>query len=256
MLTLRQICLVVVDLQSAIKDLTTVLGLNACYVDPGVEIFGVENTLIAIDTNFIEVAAPVKEDTAAGRYLKRRNGDGGYMVITQAESIEEQKACRSRAEEMGIRVAWEFPIENGHYMQLHPADTGGCFLEIDWHETNDHQGDWPPAGGTSWKSFIKTDVVSTLKAVELQSPDPETLANRWGTIIGITPQTDHAGRLELVLNNASIRFIKDTDGRGEGLGGIDIHANDPKRLLRAAGDRGLIKSDTQVMLCGVRFNLV
>jgi hypothetical protein len=256
MLTLRQICLVAIDLQSAIEDLTTVLGLNACYVDPDVEIFGVENTLIAIDTNFIEVVAPVKGDTAAGRYLKRRDGDGGYMVITQAGSAEEQKACRSRAEQIGIRVAWEIPIENGHYMQLHPADTGGCFLEIDWHESNDHQGDWPPAGGTSWNSLVKTDVVSTLKAVELQSPDPETLSKRWGAILGITPQTDDAGRIELSLSNASIRFVKDTDERGEGLGALDIHAADPLRLLQVASDRGLKKSDTQVMLCGVRFNLV
>ena len=256
MLTLRQICLVAIDLQSAIEDLTTVLGLKACYVDPDVEIFGVENTLIAIDTNFIEVVAPIKEDTAAGRYLKRRDGDGGYMVITQAGSVEEQKACRSRAEQMGIRVAWEIPIENGHYMQLHPADTGGCFLEIDWHETNEHQGDWPPAGGIGWKSLIKTDMVSDFTAVELQSPEPETLANCWSAIVGEKLQSDDAGRIELQLNNASIRFVKDTDGRGEGLGAIDIIANDPQRLLQTAEKRGLKISDNQVLLCGVRFNLV
>jgi hypothetical protein len=53
-----------------------------------------------------------------------------------------------------------------------------------------------------------------------------------------------------------IRFVEANDGRGEGLGGIDIEAVDPARLLKAADGRGLKVSETQVMICGVRFNLV
>jgi uncharacterized protein (DUF433 family) len=44
---------------------------------------------------------------AAGRYLNRRGGNGGYMIITQTDSQEYQKACRERAANMCIRVAWE-----------------------------------------------------------------------------------------------------------------------------------------------------
>ena len=59
-LTLRQICLVAAELKPAIEDLAAVLGLNVCYVDPHVDIFGVENSLLAVGTNFIEVVAPVR----------------------------------------------------------------------------------------------------------------------------------------------------------------------------------------------------
>ena len=253
---MRQICLVAAELKPAIEDLTTVLGLEICYVDPDVAIFGLENSLMAVGTNFIEVVAPVEEKTAAGRYLESRNGDGGYMIITQTGSAEEQKACRARAQEMGIRVAWEFPLEAGHYMQLHPADTGGCFFEIDWHETNEHQGDWPPAGGTGWTSHIKTEMISAIKVAELQSSDPEALAKRWSAIANMPLQTDETGRLEMRLTNASIHFVEEADGRGEGLSGIDIEAVDPEKLLQTAEDRGMRISDTQVIICGVRFNLV
>ncbi|HJP36842.1 MAG TPA: hypothetical protein QF901_12720, partial [Gammaproteobacteria bacterium] len=84
-LHLRQIAFVAEKLQPVLDDLRGVLGLEVCFVDPEVDVFGLENSLVPIGTNFIEVVAPVKEGTAGGRYLERRQGDGGYMVITQAD---------------------------------------------------------------------------------------------------------------------------------------------------------------------------
>jgi len=255
-LTLRQICLVAAKLEPVIDDLKDVLGIEVCYVDPLVSFFGVENSLLAVGTNFIEVVAPIKAESAAERYLERRKGDGGYMVITQTDSLETQALCRSRAQELGVRIAFEMPHDTGNFMQLHPADTGGSFLEIDWDEKNDHQGHWPPAGGNGWESHIRTDVVSGILAAELQSPDPRTLAQRWSTIVGAPLSKDTADNLEIRLNNAVVRFVKDIDGRGEGLGGIDIQVADRDHVLQSAEARGLKVSDTQVMLCGVRFNLL
>ena len=255
-LSLRQICLVAAELEPAIHDLKTILGVEVCYVDPHVDIFGVENSLLAVGTNFIEVVAPILENTAAGRYLERRGGDGGYMIITQAGSAEYQKACRKRAETMGIRVAWEAPHDTGNYMQFHPADTGGSFFELDWDENNDHQGNWAPAGGSGWESSVDTDVVRAIKAAELQSPDPETLAERWSAIADIPIRRNAAGNPQMQLNNATIRFVETADGRGEGLGAVDIEVADGQRLLNTARARGLDATDTQVIICGTRFNLV
>ena len=56
---LRQICLVARELKPVIEDLTSILGINACYVDPGVGVFGLENTLMAVGRNFLEVVAPM-----------------------------------------------------------------------------------------------------------------------------------------------------------------------------------------------------
>jgi hypothetical protein len=178
------------------------------------------------------------------------------MIITQASSAEYQKACRKRAEKMGIRVAWEAAHDTGNFMQFHPADTGGSFFELDWDENNDHQGNWAPAGGTGWESFVKTDVVVAIKAAELQSPDPDTLAKRWSAITDIPIQRNAAGHPEMHLNNAAIRFVEVTDGRGEGLGAIDIEVSDPQQLLQAAKEREFRTSATQVIICRTRFNLV
>jgi len=255
-LSLRQICLVAAELKPAVQDLKTVLGLEVCHVDPDVGIFGVENSLLALGTNFIEVVAPTREKTAAGRYLERRGGDGGYMIITQATSVEYQNACRKRAQDMGIRIAWEAPHGTGNFMQLHPADTGGSFFEIDWDENNNHCGNWAPAGGSGWESFVKVDVVTAIKAAELQSSDPVALAKRWSAITDIPLRQSAAGHPEMALRNAHIRFVEATDGRGEGLAAIDIEAADPRRLLQSADKRGFKNSETQVSICGMRFNLV
>ena len=255
-LTLRQICLVAEKFQAVIDDLKTVLGLEVGYVDSGVAIFGLENSLLPLGTNFLEVVSPVQDNTAAGRYLQRRKGDGGYMVITQADSAETQAAVRERADRMGIRIAWEREHGTGRVMQLHPGDTGGSFFEVDWDAKNEHQGHWTPAGGTGWEAFVRTNVVSAIKAAELQSPDPASLAQRWSEIAGIPVQKDTSGNLEMTLNNAVIRFVEATDGRREGLGGIDIEVVDRKFLLGSADERGLKISDSQVMICGLRFNLV
>src|SRR5258708_2227746 len=83
---LRQICLVAEKLAPAIADFKAVLGLEVCFKDPEVAVFGLENSLMPVGSNFIEVVAPVKENTAARRYLKRRNGDGGDRRTSHAHA--------------------------------------------------------------------------------------------------------------------------------------------------------------------------
>jgi hypothetical protein len=253
---LRQICLVANRLAPVIDDFKDILGLEVCFVDKGVSVFGLENSLMPVGNNFIEVVAPVKENTAAGRYLKRRNGDGGYMVICQCDSHETQLARKTHAAAMNIRVAWEHESKSFHGMQLHPADTGGAFFEIDWDAKGEPEGSWEPAGGSGWLSAVRTDVVKGYQTVELQSADPRGLAERWSSIAEIPLRQDSRGRLEMPLENASVRFVEASDGRGEGLGGIDILVNDRQRLLQAAERRGRRVSNDQVVICGTRFYLV
>lgn len=253
---LRQICLVANKLAPVIEDFKAVFGLDVCFKDPSVATFGLENSLMPVCGNFLEVVAPIKENTAAGRYLARRKGDGGYMVICQGDSHEAQLARKERAAALNIRIAWEHEGKGFHGMQLHPADTGGAFLEIDWDARSEPEGHWTPAGGIEWVSWMHTDVVKYLTAVELQSPDPRRLAERWSSIVETPLREDSKGRLEMPLENAAVRFVAESDGRGEGLGAIDIVAPDHNRVIAAAGKRGLKIDGSQVTICGVRFNLV
>lgn len=253
---LRQICLVANKLAPVLNEFKEILGLEVCFVDKGVAVFGLENSLMPVGSNFIEVVAPIKPETAAGRYLKRRNGDGGYMVICQCDSHEEQQARKARAGAMNIRIAFEHETASFHAMQLHPADTGGSFFEIDWDSQRDPEGSWEPAGGAGWVRSVRTEVVKGYQGVELQAADPRGLAERWSSIAEIPLRKDSRGRWEMPLQNASVRFVEITDGRGEGLGGIDIVVNDRQHLLRAAEERGCRISDDQVLIGGTRLYLV
>jgi hypothetical protein len=83
-LHLRQVALLAEKLQPVVDDLRAVLGLEVCFVDQEVGVFGLENSLLPVGTDFIEVVAPVKAGTAGGRYLERRNGDGGRQRLAEA----------------------------------------------------------------------------------------------------------------------------------------------------------------------------
>lgn len=251
-LRLRQIALVAHELAPVLADVQGVFGLEVAYRDPSVASFGLENAVLPVGQQFLEIVAPVQDGTAGGRYLERRHGDGGYMVILQADDHGPRKA---RVDELGIRTVLEH--DDGSYviMQLHPRDTGGSFLEVDEQRGGeDLNGPWMPAG-PAWHDAVRTDVVRGIAAAEIQAPDPSGLAQRWSDILEVPVTADDDGRTALALDNASIRFVADQDGRGEGLGGVDLVVADRDRLVAAAADRGLTVDGDVVLVGGVRFGL-
>ena len=253
---LRQICLVAEKLAPVVEDLKSVLGLEVCFKDPEVGVFGLENSLFPVGNNFIEVVAPIKENTAAGRYLKRRNGDGGYMVICQCDTHETQLARKAQAASLNVRVVLEHENKAFHVMQLHPADTGGAFFEIDWDAKQEPEGNWMPAGGSGWTGAKRNDVVERVYRGRIAVGRPQRPGRALEQYRGNQLRNDSRGRLELPFDNAAVRFVEVADGRGEGLGGVDIVPTDKKRLLAEADRRGRRTGDDQVTICGTRFYLV
>jgi hypothetical protein len=250
MIQLRQICLVAQNLTETIDDLTNILGINTCFIDPGVEYFGLNNTLMPIGRNFLEVVAPIKDDTAAGRYLQRRGGDGGYMVICQAGSLKDQQMYRQRALDQGIRIAHESERANWNICQLHPQDMMSAFLEIDWDSEDDLSGNWEPAGGSGWIDDIKQDVTVDYLGVELQGENADTMQRKWADVLGVASKNN-----AIKLNNSTIRFVKAKDGRGDGLGGIDLQVKDVSGIKSRAEKRGCLDPKGIVTICGTRFYL-
>ena len=248
---LRQIALVAEFLEPIIEDLSHILGVNACFIDDGVGIWGLENTLLAVGNNFMEVVAPIETNTAAGRYLERRKGNGGYMVICQVDSHAEQLEVKERALASGVRIAWERETDHNHLMQLHPRDMIASFLEVDWDQHNDFDGNWEPAGGLGWKTKVDQSSVVDMVGVELQGAHPEALAQRWAKILGLPMRDD----LTVVIDNATLRFVEATDGRGPGLSGIDLVVADKPGILKRAKKRRAYVSDTQLTICGFHFYL-
>jgi hypothetical protein len=248
---LRQIALVARDLDQITQDFNQVLGLEVGFRDPGVKVFGLHNALFPVGGQFIEVVSPIQEGTAGGRYLERRNGDGGYMVITQCDDHAPRK---KRVSELGIRKVMEHDEPEYRTMQLHPRDTGGSFLEIDFQEGDlSPDGPWMPAG-RNWKPAVRTNIVKAIAAAEIQSPDPAGLASRWSEIVEIPVTRDQHGNTAIKMENATLRFVKDEDGRGEGLAALDLVATDRKAMFANAEKAGKRVSDDTVMICGMRLH--
>ncbi len=250
-LRLRQICLVAKELDPVVENLSAVFGIEVCYEDPHIIRFGLRNALLPIGNQLLEVVSPVEESTAGGRYLAKRGGDGGYMVITQCDDLGPR---RRRVDELGIRVVNEFERNGFQNMQLHPKDTGGSFFEIDC-QTNglEPDGPWEPAGD-NWQRCRRTDVVDGIAAAEIQTPRPAELAARWSEIAEI-PLRHEAGPPTMPLENADLRFVLPEDGRPEGLGGLDLAGVDAERAFASADERGLVDGGA-IHICGTRFRLV
>ncbi len=259
---LRQIAVTTSDLRKTAADLQTVLGIEPCYTDPGVGEFGLKNVLWPIGTQFLECVTPIQPDTAAERYQDRRGGDTGYMVITE---VDDGQARRKHIDSLGIRVVHEMDYKGYKGMQMHPGDTGGSFFEMD-QMTSDAApgpdglkpgevgGPWWPAG-PNWQPYTRTDVVSAISGVEMQSPDPDRLAQRWAQIAEIELGADSDGNPTIQFDDATLRFVEETDGRGEGLGGIDVTAVDRAAVLDGARARDCYVSDDRVDLAGLRVYL-
>lgn len=206
---LRQVALVANDLEEVVVELGERLGLEIAHRDPAVAAFGLHNAVLPLGTQFVEVVSPTRPGTAGGRQLERLGGDGGYMVIGHVgPTTAEHDDLRRRVEDLGVRTALETTDDDGYrILQLHPADTGGSFLELDFQPGGeDPEGPWMPAG-EGWQQAVRTDVVSSITGVEVRVADPDTVAQRWASITGC-PLDGRALRWD----NATITFTEGTGG--------------------------------------------
>lgn len=241
---LRQICLVAPQLAPVISDIAEIMGLAVCYRDGNVAKYGLENALLPVDTILLEVVAPFKDGTTAGRFIEKTGGRGGYMAIFACEDPDTRGA---KANAMGVRTANVITHAPYHGVQLHPRDCRAAFIEFNHTDgSDDILGPYPPAG-PDWQKSIRKDTTLALTEVEMQSPEPEALAAHWGKIVG-TP----ADGTVVKLPNSIFRFGK---GGSEIMSGLTFKVVDKAKVLDAAKARGCAASDDEFFLCGVNFRL-
>ena len=246
---LRQICLVAPHLEPLFGDIAGIMGLNVCYRDGNVAKYGLENALLPVDTILLEVVAPLQPGTAAGRFLDKTGGRGGYMAIFCCDDPDRRG---QHAKKMGVRVA--NVIEHAPYygVQLHPRDCRAAFIEFNHTDGSDDSiGPYPPAG-PHWQQSIRKDVTQALIGVEMQSPDPQGLAEHWGRIIEIPVTRNQSGEQELRLANGSFRFVA---GASDLMSGLTFRVADIAAVCKAAESRGYTTSGDSFLLGGVRFRL-
>jgi len=246
---LRQICLVAPHLEPLISDISAIMGLGVCYRDGNVAKYGLENALLPVDTILLEVVAPFQPGTAAGRFIDKTNGRGGYMAIF---CCDDPDARGAHAGAMGVRTANVIDHAPYHGVQLHPRDCRAAFIEFNHTDgSDDVLGPYPPAG-PDWQKSIRKDVTQALVGVEMQSPEPAELAEHWGKIIGVAAGTNAAGESELKLPNCSFRFVK---GDSEIMSGLTFRVADPAKVRNAAKAKGYKMSGDSFDIGGVTFQL-
>lgn len=241
---LRQVALVARELERNVEDLCDVLSVDVAYNDPNMVVFGLVNAVMPVGDTFLEVVSPAQEGTTAGRYLERRGGDGGYMLVLQTRDLRRE---RERVEKLGVRVIWEADIGRAKVIHLHPRDIGSSLVSFD-EMSEWHAWEW---AGPDWRSKVRCDATTGIVAAELQSEDPERCAARWSEVLGIPRHG-----FEIPLEEGVLRFVEVTDGRGEGLGGIEVAASNAPQVLSRARNRGLPLDGNCITLCGTRVRLV
>ncbi len=242
---LRQLVMVSSLRDPIVDSLCKLFDIKVSFNDPGVGHFGLENAVLPVGTDFLEVVSPVQENTTAGRYLDRRDGDGGYMVIIQVDDFSE---VQSNVKENSITVVWESEHPEARAIHLHPKEMGGAILSLDWMNPKES---WKWAG-PNWDEFVNTSTIKRFVGVEIQSDNPESMKNKWQSVLRVPDEK--ISDTEINLDTTWIRFIKDEDGRGPGVSAFCIEANDNSSLLKKADDLGLVNEE-EIFIGGVKFLL-
>ena len=215
---LRQAVLAARDLDAVADELRSTFDLGEPFADPGVEYFGLRNAVFALGDTFLEVVSPLGPDTPAGRWIERRGGDCGYMVMFQVDSFA---AARERARAEAVREVFEVSLPDMAEVHLHPADMRGAIVSLSAPEPPDAWR-W---GGPGWQ---KRAADLTLAGATIAVEDPDSVRMRWERVVGELP---------------GMHFERD-DGQ-EGLVEIALHAPGRGGEERTIGGARFVQVDEE-----------
>ena len=247
---LRQVALIARKIAPVAEALEQVFGLKIAFRDPMVGVFGLANAVMPAGGEFIEVLEPRRDDASGARYLGRRGGDAGYMVILQdADAI----VHADRLAAAGVKAIARNRGEGRYrFTHFHPADCAGVLLSIDsvegdadWREP---LSDWPPAG-PNWRAF-ESETALGLTAVTLQHRDPMAAAERWAMLLD-RPLAHDGEVFEIALDGEAIRFVPPIDADATGIVGLDLVVDDVEGVLARGRALGLNGDDGTVLIGGV-----
>jgi len=248
---LRQIALVARDLEPVAAQLNAVFGLRVAFRDPAVATFGLINVVMPVGGEFLEIVQPVIADASAGRYLARRGGDAGYMLIFETPDAS---AHRELLIGKGLRSIAQWDKPHYTFTHFHPKDFDGVLVSVDtagdgstWCE---RYGDWPPAG-PEWRDRQAPKGIVGIAGATVQVRDPKAVAARWSDLL----QAERDGSA-LRFDGATVRFVEPVDADGTGVIGIDVGVTDPASAIAHAKSNGIRVVGDKPQIGGVSFTLV
>jgi hypothetical protein len=220
MLRLRQIAMVAPDLDPVVGEVGRIVVTDVCFRDPGVGKYGLHNALWALGGTFLEALAPLQSGTTAGRYMARRGGATGYMVILDTDDLA---PVRARLAALNVRIVEDLSVGDATLhataLHLHPRDTGGCLLSIDHHGPDGSMLGSYMWAGSAWHRHASADLA--ISGAVMTCDDPAATAARWGAILD-RPVARHNDSWRIALDNGALDFVPVADVRGEGLAAIRV----------------------------------
>ncbi|ETN45277.1 uncharacterized protein HMPREF1541_09108 [Cyphellophora europaea CBS 101466] len=275
---LRQIALVTNDLKRARQEITDILGAPVIYEDPTVRQWGLENFLVPLGGDIIEVVAPTRSGTTAGRLLDKR-GEGGYMIIMQTEDADARSkdiVTSGRSKVIFQHPfsysypSWNGAKDEGFCIQYHPKGiAGGMMPELDSHKACERNprplttrfSPWHPCGPDydRYLGVMKSTAHLHLRGCLLNldaggKVNANAALQQWSETYDIPVRDTH-----LVFTNAQMSFARGHEGRSEGLLFITIRVDTRSQMqgildrARAAGKTVHTDGDWFEMV-GVRWN--
>ena len=252
MLRLRQICLVAPELETTVEQMQRIFAIAPCHRGAGVAKYGLVNALFVFGHQFLEIVAPASgvadDTTAAGRYLQRSQGRGGYMAIFDCDDPERRQTHVTR---LGMRIAHVLNDPGQFWgIQLHPLDTRATMLEFDRTTGNEMlDGHYWPAG-PDWRAAQRLDLIQGIPLIDIETANPAGLAEHWRQIIE-HPVDTATPDPEMRFDLGAIRFLRGAPDGREHMSQVHVSVTDPRGVLARAIDCGLPARGAGFDFCGV-----
>jgi hypothetical protein len=211
------VALVAQDLARTRDDLERGIGIREPYADPGVGVFGLDNAVYEVGSDFLEVVSPHEDGTTAGRLLERR-GDGGYMAIFQVSGFDELRRVRDRLGDLGVRVVWDTDLDDIATTHLHPKDMAGAIVSVDASEP---AATWRWAG-PRWTGAAPASPFAGggIAGITVEVTDPAAAADVWSSVL--------ACPLDPLPSGQYVRFAEGS----RGIVDVDLALSSPEGSAR------------------------
>jgi hypothetical protein len=244
-LRIRQIVFAARDLAAVLVQLERVLGLQIAYRDPMVKEFGLENAVLPVGDQFVEVVAPIRTNTAAGRHLDR-HGDSAYMLILQTDDIARDRA---RLELLNVRTIWGADYPDIRATQIHPKDIGAAIVSLD-EPTPREAWRW---AGADWQKHVPKSGAQRIREATIGAHDSAAMARRWAAVLGTDAPIGERGSHSIQIASGALNFVPANADR---IVEYELSVSSLAAALSAAHALQLPITDSTVTLCGTRLRLI
>lgn len=116
------------DLDEAIRFYSDAFGVEVVHEEVNEE-QGVREAMLAVGDSFIQLLAPLRDDSPIGRFLDRQ-GPGIQQVAYTVDDIE---VAAERLRAAGVRMLYDVPktgTAGSRVNFAHPKDCGGVLVEL------------------------------------------------------------------------------------------------------------------------------